>query len=328
MMDSNTDNTKTPGTAEAVVIRESEIFADPEFTNGDPTLNDAEVAFFKENGFLVKRGFLYENKTFERIVDYVWENVPRGVLKRDDPQTWLDGPHEEWTEEDAETVGQLKRGGWMIRSKGGIGTESFFVDAIANNSRMRKLVASFIGEPVRHLRRVRGVYVQFPKAPDTERRLGPHADGTAAQLTAMVLVDDVAPHCGGFTIWPGSHHRLHPHFVSIFGGRRPEDDDAYDHARDTAIRDITPLEFPGKAGDVIFWHPRLIHSPGINRSAELGKPTMRLIVPCDYQRDGLTLFDDAERGPGPERQWWIDTRNHREDVPSTPNNIWHGWAFD
>ena len=52
--------------AEDVVIRESQVFVEPEFTNGEPTLCDVEVAFFKEHGFLVKRGFLDE-ATVQRV---------------------------------------------------------------------------------------------------------------------------------------------------------------------------------------------------------------------------------------------------------------------
>lgn len=317
------DTTRSAG--DEVVIRSAEVFEDPGFTNGDPTLSQEEITFFKENGFLLKRGLLDEPETFERILDYVWEQVPRGLIRREDPETWLAVPVEEWTEEDSARFGQMKQDGWKVRSKGGIGTESFFVDGIANHPRMREVVALFIGEPVRRARRVRGVYVQFPKAPGTEGRLGPHADGTAAHLQAMVFVADVAPHCGGFTIWPGSHLRLHPHYAVQFGNRRnPENEEALTEARESAIRDITPLEFPGKAGDVVFWHPRMIHSPGINRSAELGRPAMRYIVPCDFQRDGLTLYDHPDHG----HQWWVDTRNHREDIAPTPDNVWQGWAFE
>ena len=53
---------------------------------------------------------------------------------------------------------------------------------------------------------------------------------------------------------------------------------------------------------------------------------MRLIVPCDFERAGLTYFDDDEYGPGEKFQWWVDTRNFREDVPATEDNIWHNWA--
>lgn len=311
-----------------IVIREPEVFVHPDFTNGDPTLDMNEISFFKKNGFLVKTGLLKEaHETFAKIIDYAWDSVPRGLLKRDDPTTWLCGPNEEWTEEDAATVGPLTRDGWKFRSRGVIGSESLFVDGIANHPHMRELIGKFIGDPVRHPRRVRGVYMQLPKGPDVEENLSPHADGTTAHLSAMVLIDDIAPHCGGFTVWPGSHRLLHPHYTTVFGNKRhPDKEGAWAEARNEAIGDITPVEFPGKSGDVVFWHPRLIHSPGINLSAELGKPAVRYVIPCDYQRDGLTLYE-PEWGPNWELQWWVDTRNYREDVPATPDNIWDDWAF-
>ena len=125
-----------PRVADDVLIRDSVIFEDPDFTNGEPTLCDAEIAFFKENGFLVKRGFLKEKETFERVVDHVWENVPRDLVKRDDPETWIDAPQGEWTSEDSEKAGQFRRGSWKMRSRK-IGTEPFLVEKIANHPRMR-----------------------------------------------------------------------------------------------------------------------------------------------------------------------------------------------
>jgi hypothetical protein len=328
MNDNIVHATSTPASQD-VVIRDAEVFVDPDFTNGELTLSDAEVAFFKAHGFIVKRGFLNEHETFERIVDYLWENVPRGLIKRGAPQTWLDAPHERWTEQDAENVGLLAYGNWKMRSRGGIGTEPFLVDNLGNHPNMRKLVSLFIGSPVKRARRVRGIYGVFPKPPGSEGRLGPHSDYAAAQLSAMVLVDRVPPRCGGFTIWPGSHHLLHPHWDTMHGSTiSPECAQGYCRARDAALRDITPLEFPGVAGDVVFWHPRVLHSAGVNHSADLGRPILRLVVPCDYQRADLTFFDDLEYGPGPNHQWWVDTRNFREDVVPTKDNIWHGWVFD
>ena len=87
------------------------------------------------------------------------------------------------------------------------------------------------------------------------------------------------------------------------------------------------MEFPSAAGDVIFWHPQLLHSGGINYSADHDRAVLRLIVPCDYQRAGRNFFDDLENGPGPNHQWWVDTRNFHEDLPATPDNIWHDWVF-
>ena len=312
-----------------IVIGEAQVFEDPDFTNGSPTLSGHEVAHFKEHGFVVKRGLIHEPETFERIVDYVWENVPRGLFKRDDPQSWSDSPDDVWSAEDEEALGPIKHGGWRMRSPGGIGTEPFLRDKIGNHPLMLTTVSCFTGTPVKRLSRVRGVYSKFPHRPGTEGKLAPHADHIASQLSAMVLVDEVPPRCGGFTIWPGSHRLLHPHWDTVFGSRiGPDRADRYQEARDSALREITPLEFPGSAGDVVFWHPRLIHSTGVNHSAELGRPLLRLVVPCDYQRDGDTWFDDVDYGPGSDRQWWIDTRNFREDVPATTDNIWDGWAFE
>ncbi len=328
-MNSSIRHTTSIKMADDVIIREAQGFTDPDFTNGEPTLSDAEVAFFKENGFIVKRGFLDEKEAFERIADYVWENVPRGLFRRDDPQSWVGAPREQWTEEDEVRVGQIQGSSWKMRSRGGIGTEPFFLDKIANHPRMRTLVSLFIGEPVKRAKRARGVYAHFPKPPGTKGRLSPHADHTAGHLAAMVFVDEVPPRCGGFTIWPGSHLLLHPYWETIQSGAIGPDRAAeYAKARDAAVIGITPLEFSGNAGDVIFWHPRLLHSAGINHSADHDRQVLRLIVPCDYQLDGREFFDDLVHGPGPNHQWWVDTRHFHWDVLTTPDNVWVGWVFD
>jgi hypothetical protein len=317
----------TPKVAEDVVVHDPITFEDPDFTNGEPTLSEAEVTFFKKNGFIIKRGLLDDRENFERIVNYVWENVPRNIVKRDDIQTWYDAPQGEWTEKDAEKLGLFGRGSWKMRSRYGIGTEPFLLDKIGNHPHMHKVVSLFIGKPVKRLQRVRGVYAVFPVPPDSDGRLAPHADHTSSTLSAMVIVDEIPPQCGGFTVWPGSHLIVHPFGDTIHGPISSNHAKAYAQARDDVLRNTTPVELSGQAGDVIFWHPQLMHSGGINRSANLEHPVLRLIVPCDYQQDGFTFFDNLVEGPGPCHQWWVDTRSFREDVPPTPDNIWKGWAF-
>lgn len=317
----------TPKVAEDVVVRDPITFEDPNFINGDPTLSEEEVTFFKENGFIIKRGLLDDKENFERIVNHVWENVPREIVKRDDIQTWFDAPQGPWTEKDAEKLGLFGRGSWKMRSRYEIGKEPFLLDKIGNHPHMQKVASLFIGEPVKPLQRVRGIYGVFPVPPDSEGRLAPHADHTSSTLSAMVIVDEIPPQCGGFTVWPGSHLIVHAFSDTVYGPINPDYAEAYAQARDDVLRKVTPVELSGQAGDVIFWHPHLMHSGGINRSANLERPVLRLIVPCDYQRDGFTFFDDLVEGPGPCHQWWIDTRSFREDIPSTPDNIWDGWAF-
>ena len=320
--------------AEDARAREPVPFEDPDCFTPGTALSAGEIAHFKTHGFIVKRGLIDDEQAFREIADHLWANVPRGILRRDEPASWLDAPDEQWTDADVERVGRLAHANWKMRSPGpsGIGTEPFLVDRIANHPNMVAIVRTFLGAPIKPARRVRGIYAVFPKAPSAPGRLGPHADYMAAQLSAMVLVHEVPPRCGGFTLWPGSHLRLHPHWDTLHGGRMSEDKgDGFRLARDAVLRDIVPVEFPGRAGDVVFWHPRTLHSAGVNYSAETTPaettPRVRLIIPCDYERAGLSYFDDDDYGPGEKYQWWVDTRNFHEDVPATEHNIWHGWGI-
>ena len=316
--------------AAGIAPRASVPFEDPPGASSTPTISAAEAAHFKRHGFLVKRGLIDDADVFREVRDHFWGNVPRDVLRRDDPASWLDAPHERWTDADVQRVGRLAHGNWKMRSPGprGIGTEPFLVEGIANHPHMLAVAQALLGAPVKRARRVRGIYAVLPQPPGTPGRLGPHGDYMAAHLAAMVLPHALPPRSGGFTLWPGSHLLLHPHWDTVHGGRiSPARGEGFRLARDAVLRDIRPVEFPGNAGDVVFWHPRMLHSAGVNHSAETANPVVRLIVPCDYERAGLTYYDDDEFGPGEKYQWWVDTRNFREDVPSTPNNMWDGWAI-
>ena len=316
-------------TADDVVVREPRPFTDPDCATPGPSLSAGEIAHFKTHGFIVKRRLIDDDEAFAQIAEHLWANVPRGVLQRNDPASWIDAPEAQWTEADVEQVGRLVHSNWKMRSPGaaGIGTEPFLVDRIARHPNMLAVARAFLGAPIKPPGRVRGIYAVFPKPPSAPGRLGPHADYMAAQFSAMVLVHEVPARCGAFTLWPGSHLRLHPHWDTVHGGKMSSDKaDGFRQARDAVLREITPVEFPGDAGDVVFWHPRTLHSAGANYSVEAPRPRVRLIVPCDYERAGLSYFDDQEYGPGEKYQWWVDTRNFREDVAATRDNIWQGWA--
>ena len=319
--------------AEDAVPKTPKPFRDPAGAAPGPGLSAAEVAHFKEHGFIVKRRLLDDDDAFRQAADHLWRNVPRALLRRDDPGTWLEPAAEQWTAADVARVGRFVHGNWKMRSPGprGIGTEPFLVRRIANHPHIHAVAQTLLGAPVQAARRVRGIYAVFPKPPSAAGRLGPHADYMAAQLAAMVLIHRVPPRTGAFTLWPGSHRRLHPHWDTVHGGRiSAERGEGFRLARDGALRDIAPVECTGDAGDVVFWHPRMLHSAGVNCSAEPSAPDgprVRMVVPCDYGRAGLDYFDDEEFGPGEKYQWWVDTRNFREDVPATVDNLWQGWGI-
>lgn len=319
-------------TAPDVQPRAPAPFADPPGVTAGPGLAASEIAHFKAHGFLVKRRLIADDEACRQAIDHLWRQAPEGTLRRDDPGTWLAIPEGRWTDADVARVGRLAHGNWKLRSPGpqGVGTEPFLINRIANHPHMHAVAHTLLGAPMQPARRVRGLYAVFPKPPSSPGRLGPHADYMAAQLSAMVLLHDVPPRTGGFTLWPGSHRRLHPHWDTIHGGRiSAARGEGFRLARDDVLRDIAPVECVGSAGDVVFWHPRMLHSAGVNYSAEdetPNGPTVRLVVPCDYGRAGLDYFDDDQFGPGEKYQWWVDTRNFREDVAATADNLWHGWA--
>lgn len=291
-------------------------------------LTGREITDFKRDGYLVKRGLIKDTDPLERIVSYTWNRVPRGIIKRDLPATWLSKPHQKWTETDAKQVGNLHRGNWKMRSPNGLGTEPFILSSTANHPAVRKVVRHLIGDPVKPADRVRGVYVVLPKPIDVEGSLGPHVDHAAAQVSAMVILDETPRRCGGFTIWPGSHTLLHEYWDTCYSAYiSDQHKDEFQRVFREILSSVPPLEFCGEAGDVVFWHSRLIHSAGVNYSAETSRPRIRFVVPCDFQHSGLDYFDDDDLGPGPSAQWWVCTRHWREDIPPTATNLWHDWAF-
>ncbi len=313
-----------------ISIKEPLTFRDPDYFDPTPVLNQQEIKHFKKEGFIVKRRLIQDEETFRKIKDHIWANVPRSLMEQNNPQTWIEPPEDAWTESDSLKIGHLKHQNWKIRSKGpdGLGTEDFLVKDIANSPNMLKVVEGLIGSPVKPPRRVRGIYCVFPSKPGSQDKYNVHVDYIPSHVTAMAIADEIRPRCGGFMLWPGSHMELHRYWNTAHGGGMdPDQSQEFLRAREKIIRQTTPVEFTGSAGDVIFWHPRALHSAGINRSAENGEPLVRVIIPCDFQLDGLTYVDDERFGPSENYQWWIDTRDSMEDNPPSANNFWSDWAI-
>jgi hypothetical protein len=173
----------------------------------------------------------------------------------------------------------------------------------------------------------------FPSlSDDTSRKLRPHADTATSELGGVVMVNDMPPGHGAFHCWPGSHLRTHPLWTTRFGNGKTKEQEAATREELAALEsDTVPVECVGRAGDVVYWHPRLVHSPGINRSGTTADPTIRQAVICEWQRSGpdRTLISHPTSNPGPKFQFWIDTRHWEEDTDApTPENIWDGWAFN
>ena len=121
--------------------------------------------------------------------------------------------------------------------------------------------------------------------------------------------------------------------------------------------EIIPVEIPAEAGDVCFWHPRCVHSAGVNiapssssSSSSSSVARVRVVVPCDFQKAGVPVvdyppysghsrrraeasgksLDPSASGQAGEltMQWWIDTKEAiAPDLPPQADDMWASWEI-
>ena len=319
----------------------STIFEPPALAASDAPLSSAEVEFFVEHGFLVKKRLLCANAVdaaLERIWAHILDRVPVALdsgwqLRPDDPETWLDprwaamppvpkaGPHDGRQ--------RIAHHGATLKLHD-LGAAAYLVDLVPNNPALRPIAEALLGD-LRQSSRTRGVYATFPKRDPKPavyseeelvvQALGPHTDQVCQQLNVCAYLDDVPPRGGGFTVYPGSHHIMfRAHRFAANWSPAPN----FRDAMQTVIRDIVPVELPGDKGDVIFWHGRTVHSAG----AHFGR-NIRWALFADFTHNRETLDDDAHRALG-LYEWFKDTRLFRNDeaVPAEGDcDMWKGWRL-
>ena len=167
-----THGSSCPETCQEVAIPSSLLEA-PDEVVGHP-LSASEASFFKEHGYLVKRGLL-KKALLQPALDYVWQRAPNCV-NRLDPSSYTHA-HRLWerTAVNGERGGDQNHwsgargddGVWQLLSSGptGLGTEPFMLQLVPNSAPVQAVVAALIGSPVRPSRRTRGVYARFPTPP-------------------------------------------------------------------------------------------------------------------------------------------------------------------
>lgn len=295
-------------------------------------LTDAEVAFFKEYGFIVKRSLIGRDE-LAPFVEAFWEQCAPVCLDRSDPATFVDvgpqrtgwGPPPDFGQEVERATGAAIRRtadqgplgkGRELGSIPGvnrpypagyragsikwtdIGGWPSFNDATSAHPNVLSMVQALIGGPVKRPHRNRGIYPNFPSS--AQGGLGPHNDTQPSELFGFVYLDDVPPHTGGTTIWPTSPQRLWPCVdVEQSCGWLPNE--RYSRAMEEILETVSPVEFVGNAGDVLFLHPLMLHSAGVN-SVERGKGTVRLATVMEWQ---------LQRPAGKRTMWWSLTDNSR-----------------
>ena len=322
---------------ERTISRPSTVFEPPDLEEQGETVSSAEIEFFKENGFLFKRG-LIDADAADSALDQAWNSLletfppPEGrehAVRRNDPESWRSP---KWPDlPPADTSGPFE--GRQRTAVHGrtvkmheIGNEQYLLDLVPNNPKIRTIARAILADKLKPSERTRGVYALFPSAPLTSEEvakrldgssLGPHTDRVCQQLNVCAYLDDVPPRSGGFTVYPGSHRimfRAH-HYEANWS---PTEDFA--DAMREVVQNVAPVEFVGNQGDVVFWHGRTVHSAGVH----IGD-SIRWAVFADFTEDRQILDADAHRTLG-LYEWFKDAKMFKDDL-KVSDNMWRSWCL-
>lgn len=322
---------------ERTISRPSKVFEPPDLEERGITVSDTEIEFFKENGFLFKRGLIDSDAAADAL-DQAWRRLletlpPRegseSSLIRDDPESWRSP---QWPElPPADTSGPFEgRQRTAIHGRTvkmhETGNEQYLLKLVPNNPKVRAIARALLAENLKVSERTRGVYALFPTVrlsnEEVAKRLdgsslGPHTDRVCQQLNVCAYLDDVPPRSGGFTVYPGSHRIM---FQAHQYEANWSPTDAFGDALQHVVRNITPVEFVGGQGDVVFWHGRTVHTAGVHVG-----DTIRWAVFADFTEDRQILDADAHRALG-LYEWFKDAKMFQNDLKVT-EDMWKSWRL-
>ena len=291
-------------------------------------LTKQEIESFREKGYLIKRD-LVQRELFSPILDLYWQQLPvlEAKMTPDNPESWV-APGRYWPEENRWALAR----NWMGEAKWpspedarfgadigervgrlphkltkdiandvwrwhGIGHDPHFVSITSSHPNVLYMAELLMGGPIKKPRRNRGLYSIFPNSSEQgQPKLGPHMDQNMTEMTVVMYLEDVEPRSGGFTIYPGSAELLYPTSEQAFNWVAT---DRSKEVMDSIKREVTPVEFTGKAGDVIFCHGLVVHSAGIHEG-----PNIRIAVIQDFNKV-------RQRGP---MRWSVAGKNRGERV--------------
>ena len=287
-------------------------------------LDRGQLSFFARNGY-VQVPALVRAEDCADLVAETWRLLP-AHWRRDRREDWQ-GP----VQDSCHCATVADRGGHLKFQQPGYQPLAAIERSFGPASACAQVVRCMLGDRLAP-RRERGLYAIAP-TPRTWRRRPPnhHIESHPVQVIALAYLADVPRGAGGLLVWPGSHRALYP----LMGSRlefvgNPAFQAAYD---EWAAR--CPVELPGRRGDVVFIHHRLVHAPSLNQSGAI-----RFGFLCDYQRDdfgalcqlapgpdpwedweGVLALPPEERGRAPDiaqrRRWWSWPTRRRDDAAGT-----------
>ena len=201
-----------------------------------PALSTEEIQEFVTNGFVVKRNIL-DPKLCAAARDRLWAGNTSSHLRRDDPETWINGIPE--TDRQSTPDGMNDRTGsyaWRLRELSGdedmidlLPRRVFpwFEQLLSEGEVVAPEVSSSVadpdprgsrlrGWPVWGGKELRGLYCVLPQeransspAMADAARAGAHIDPEPVHLAVSGYIDKVPQGGGGIALFPGSHRLLY-----------------------------------------------------------------------------------------------------------------------
>lgn len=240
-----------------------------------------EIDHFKENGFVVKPEVV-DPKLLEKAVDRFWDEME---LNRDDPESWVGGGR-----------------------KGNLPCSQHpDVRATLTESPIQEMAEEMVGKGTLTISNYTFAKPVYPTGKSPEEWTAPDhghldghglVDGSVQPFTIAVTVNmaEVKPKGGGFTVWPGTHRRVHEYFRghSLLNGLKSLQDE---EGNWDALPE--PVENAGPPGTVTFWHNKMMHSAGNNCQRDI-----RLACVSRFSRKDLV-----------DKQFEV------------PENMWEDWAI-
>ncbi len=159
----------------------------------------------------------------------------------------------------------------------GVGHDPAFVEVTSAHPSVLHMAEALLGGPVKRPRRNRGIYAIFPRDPSgPASKLGPHMDQSMTEMIVITYLQDVEPGSGGYTFYPTSPQLLYPTSEQALNWVTTNESK---NAMDSIKTNVQPIEFTGKAGDVLFCHGWMVHSAGIHESDKI-----RMAVVQDFNK--------------------------------------------
>ena len=259
-------------------------------------LSDQEIQFFKEEGYLIKQQVMDPN-LISLARERLWDNAS-DRMNPTDTGTWI-GPIEEHRDDQGNVRGGYS---WKYRQ---IGSQKWIVRMLPRDPTVWSIAEQLLGSgKVVIPDRIRGIYCILPQGDLPEKPTTCHTDGHPFHLGVVGYIGDVPPKGGGFTVWPKSHRKL---YFNYHSSHRNEPTDQ--HEKDIAyFNQQTYVDCHGQAGDIVFWHHRLAHAAGHNRSRQI-----RQAVLYDFRRKDM---DQVMKEPPSQDMWrdWPGITNLRRNV--------------